>query len=349
MPDTWEITHGLDPNNAADRNNYDLNASYTNLEVYLYSLVTVTAPTSSKCTVTKCTVTAGKTQYTGDSDFNDMTDSFTASGTMSDVPGNLNTIDHIDVNIVSADGNSIYFETNDFNSVRDVKKNIFTHKYKIDKYNSTQGAITSMTINFTKKTFAVTVSRADLTGLACPLQLIISLGDFVLTGNVDEAIVNGAKTIPTRLMRLYGDKLVVTKAKAKHSATASSDMLSVSGDIAVADMNLAANEPNLCNEDVILTWGDGDVNTTRTFVIPAESFTVSKKGHIYKCSNVEADVNEGNEGVVAATIDLDKCTFTASVKGASGLFADKAGAAVFSVTFDTEQGTFDEEDDYTLP
>ena len=35
MPDTWEITHGLNPDNAADRNNYDLNASYTNLEVYL--------------------------------------------------------------------------------------------------------------------------------------------------------------------------------------------------------------------------------------------------------------------------------------------------------------------------
>jgi hypothetical protein len=149
-------------------------------------------------------------------------------------------------------------------------------------------------------------------------------------------------------MRLYDDKLVVTKAKAKHSTTALSDMLSVSGDIAVADMNLYANEPNLCHRDVILTWGDGDVNT-KTFVIPAGNFKASKKGHIYTCSKVAADVNEGDEGVVAATIDLDKCTFTASVKGASGLFADMAGTAVFSVTFDTEQGTFDEKDDYTLP
>jgi len=41
--------------------------------------------------------------------------------------------------------------------------------------------------------------------------------------------------------------------------------------------------------------------------------------------------------------------FKAFVRGASGLFADAAGTAVFSVTFDTEQGTFDEEDDYILP
>ena len=300
--------------------------------------------------IAKCKVAAGKTQYTGDSDFNDMKDSFTASGTMSVVPSDLNTIDHIDVNIVSADGNSIFFESNDFNYIRNVQKNKFTHKYKIGKYNPTEGAITSLVIDFSKKTFAVTVSSADLTGLACPLQLIISLGDFVLAGDVNEAIVNGKnKTIPTRLMRLYDDKLVVTKAKVKNSTKKWFNILSVKGDIAVADMNLYANEPNLCNEDVILTWGDGDVNT-QTFVIPAGSFTASKKGHTYKCC-IEADANDANVGIVIviATLDLDKCTFTASVKGASGLFADAAGAAVFSVTFDTEEGTFDEEDDYTLP
>lgn len=114
-------------------------------------------------------------------------------------------------------------------------------------------------------------------------------------------------------------------------------------------MNLYANEPNLCNEDVILTWGDGNINT-QTFVIPAGSFTASKKGHTYKCCIVAA-ADDANVGIVIviATLDLDKCTFTVFVRGASGLFADAAGAAVFSVTFDTEEGTFDEEDDYTLP
>ncbi|MBN1763637.1 MAG: hypothetical protein JW860_00100 [Sedimentisphaerales bacterium] len=39
MPDTWEIANGLNKTNPADRNNYDLHLEYTNLEVYLNSLV----------------------------------------------------------------------------------------------------------------------------------------------------------------------------------------------------------------------------------------------------------------------------------------------------------------------
>lgn len=39
MPDTWETAHGLNLNNPADRNDYDLNLDYTNLEVYLNGLI----------------------------------------------------------------------------------------------------------------------------------------------------------------------------------------------------------------------------------------------------------------------------------------------------------------------
>ncbi|MBN1764285.1 MAG: hypothetical protein JW860_03430, partial [Sedimentisphaerales bacterium] len=39
MPDTWETANGLDLYNPADRNDYDLHPDYTNLEVYLNSLV----------------------------------------------------------------------------------------------------------------------------------------------------------------------------------------------------------------------------------------------------------------------------------------------------------------------
>lgn len=39
MPDVWEIANGLNETNPADRNNYDLHLEYTNLEVYLNSLV----------------------------------------------------------------------------------------------------------------------------------------------------------------------------------------------------------------------------------------------------------------------------------------------------------------------
>lgn len=39
MPDTWEIANGLDETDDADRNYYDFSTDYTNLEVYLNSLL----------------------------------------------------------------------------------------------------------------------------------------------------------------------------------------------------------------------------------------------------------------------------------------------------------------------
>lgn len=39
MPDDWEITNGLDPNAAADASQYKLHTQYTNIEIYINSLV----------------------------------------------------------------------------------------------------------------------------------------------------------------------------------------------------------------------------------------------------------------------------------------------------------------------
>lgn len=39
MPDEWERRHGLDPNDPSDSSGYDLDNGYTNIEVYLNSLV----------------------------------------------------------------------------------------------------------------------------------------------------------------------------------------------------------------------------------------------------------------------------------------------------------------------
>ena len=76
-----------------------------------------------------------------------------------------------------------------------------------------------MTIDFKKSTFAVTIKSADLTGLACPLELNFTIDNFILIGKATETVVNGPKTlIPTRLMRMYNDTLVVGKTKAKITA-----------------------------------------------------------------------------------------------------------------------------------
>jgi hypothetical protein len=63
MPDAWEIANGLDPNDAADRNYYDLNSNYTNLEVYLYYLVEsdINAPTPDPMTFATAPYALGPT------------------------------------------------------------------------------------------------------------------------------------------------------------------------------------------------------------------------------------------------------------------------------------------------
>ena len=69
MPDSWETANELNLNNASDRNGYDLDAEYTNLEVYLNSLIPVgtysedtAAPTPNPMTWQQEPESAGATQ-----------------------------------------------------------------------------------------------------------------------------------------------------------------------------------------------------------------------------------------------------------------------------------------------
>lgn len=47
MPDEWEIANGLNPHDSSDGNKYDLSKEYTNLEIYLNSLVNSLYPTNN--------------------------------------------------------------------------------------------------------------------------------------------------------------------------------------------------------------------------------------------------------------------------------------------------------------
>jgi endoglucanase len=270
--------------------------------------------------ITNCKVTAGKTQGQ---------DVFEASGTMASSPVGLYLATQIDINIVSlADGSEvlIYPETIEFNSTQ-VKKGKYKYTYKIP--GGGEGAITSLTMDFNKKTFAIKTKNIDLTGLVCPLQLNIRIGNYALSGDVDETIVNGQKTIPTRLMRMYKDTLIVTKAKVKNGTSVLSDSLSVSGEIAVKDINDAnMDEPNLVKQDVNIVWGN------QTFTIPAGRFEAARKGHSYKCSKINVDPSASpdvNDGIVTATIDLDKCTFAVSIAKAN--INAVSGDVVFGLRF----------------
>ena len=133
-------------------------------------------------------------------------------------------------------------------------------------------------------------------------------------------------------MRLYKDTLVVSKAKVGKSAKPLGDSLSVSGDIAVADMNLDTNKPNLVNEDVNVVWGSS------TFTIPAGSFKTSGSGHLYKCSKSHSAEDSNN--LVTATIDLDQCTYSISVKKVNLADVDTSGIVTFGINFATPHGHF---------
>jgi hypothetical protein len=264
--------------------------------------------------ITKCKVTAGKTQYHNNAYYDDMKDTFEASGTIS-LPADCNDISSVEVNITSVtDGNVIYTETlRDFNPALVNSKAKYTHQAKVDK--GRPGKITSLTLDFRKKTFAIKANNLDLTGLACPVQLGFNMGGYEVSGIADETVVNGSKQlIPTRLMRLYKDTLIVTKAKVKNVAKQSSDTLSVSGYIAVADMNLDTGEPNLVTKEVVITLSDANDTNTQTFTIPPGSFMASNKGHLYNCKiNPAITPAENANTLVTANIDLDNCTFTVSI------------------------------------
>ena len=284
--------------------------------------------------ISKCSVSAGKTQAQNDTDYSNMTDAFTASGTVV-LPTDVNDIDTVVVTITSTtDDEVIYTETlSDFNPTVVNSKHKYTHTAKTVK--GQPGKITSLTLDFRKGTFAVTAKNIDLTGLACPFEVKFTMGSNELKGNAREAVVNGTKTIPTRLMRMYKDTLIVTKAKVKNSTSALSDSLSVSGEIAVED--IAGS--NLASQDVNVIWG------AQTFTIPSSSFT-AKTGHSYKCSKINVDPNASsdvNDGIITATIDLDKCTFAVSIAKAN--INAVSGDVVFGLRF----ADFNETDDVSLP
>jgi hypothetical protein len=275
-------------------------------------------------TIAKCNVTAGKTQRQDSNDVVNIKDAFDASGTFASSPVFLSSLMYIDINIVSADGNVIYSEPLAYDASLMIGGK-YGYARKLTK--GLAGFISSLKIDFNKKTFAVKAQNIDLTGLACPLRLDIAFGNIIMSGEANEVIVNGkSKTVPTRLMRMYDDTLIVKKAKVKNSTKDGGDSLSVAGEIAVEDINNTdMDEPNLVNEDVNVVWG------SQNFVIPASSFKAAKTGHSYKCSKVIADANVGDAGKITAAIDLDKCTYSISVSQVN--LVDVDGDVSFGLRF----------------
>jgi hypothetical protein len=229
--------------------------------------------------ITSCTVLAGATQRR---------DYFCASGTFAAGVPDFD-VNEIEVRIVG-DGNRIYTETIDINDA--------TITGNVLRYTGPTGAITSLTINLDANTFAIKARNIDLTGLACPVQLKFTLGSNRLSGQASEAVVNRARIIPTRLMKTYKNTLVVTSARDINSIRPLWDSFTIRGNIAVED----ANDTNLVDTDLVVTWG------AQTFTVPAGSFR-ALRGNRYTCSNAIAST-----GLVTAVFNFNTCTFYIKVR-----------------------------------
>jgi hypothetical protein len=168
----------------------------------------------------------------------------------------------------------------------------------ISKYNvksGRPGGISSLKFNVDKNTFYLQTKNTDLTGLGCPMYLLIDLGTYAASGVADENTVNGKKLIPIRLMSGYADTLAVTKARQKISTSPNSDRLYVKGTFTVDD------DSNV-TDGLTISWGE------QTFTIPGDQFT-QVKANRWKSKYLAPDGS-----IINTDFDFAKCVFTIDIK-----------------------------------
>jgi hypothetical protein len=138
----------------------------------------------------------------------------------------------------------------------------------------------------------------DLTGLACPIALTITIGDYEADFVVDESIVNGGKALPLTLMMWVADSITASKATVKHAAAPNADSLTVTGTFTIEG---SYNKTN----DFAVDFGG------QTFTIPGSQMAANIKSQTESCKNTIC--KEG--GLMTATLDFGKCTFAITLTG----------------------------------
>lgn len=267
-------------------------------------------------TINRCQVTAGRIPGQ---------DTLEMSGTFTSSPPNLLAVPHVGVNITSlADDGLIYSEDCDYTWDIAGNRFIWSERY----VRGEPGRVTLLLINFARRTLIMRAENVDLTGLGCPMRFDIELGSYLLSGQVDENVVNGTGQIPIRLMNGYADEIRVSRARARDSIRPAGDFFQVRGEITLA--NLATD---LTSEELVLTWG------AQTFTVPAGSFRVNTRGNLFWCANIPAA--EG--GRVSIRIDTSRYAFTATLRRADLDVA--SGTVEFGMSF----AAFDQSVNVTLP
>ena len=254
--------------------------------------------------IDKCTVKAGKTRDAS-------LDSFKVSGQFSAAQNDLATT-------------QLYFQIGPYEETVFFNADNFKKSNKKPKYTykGDTGLIKSMKFDLEKHTFFMSAQKVDLTGLASPTPVRITVGEFDGFTIAGEEIINGIKKpAPMQLLLGWDDALRVDKHKFTLGDDVNQDALLIQGAIAVQDTLI-----NLANEDVHIYWGNYDL------YIPAGSggFTQKrqKKTYLFKMPKGDTDPT-----TALAVFDLKKCVFKVLVKNAN--ISIQSYPIKFNINFDS--------------
>jgi len=265
----------------------------------ILALFAATNVYAGEMSVTKCKITAGKTEGY---------DTILVSGTMNATADDLSDADNIQVTVDSSDMVNPCVQSFPIDETT-FKKG----KYKCSK--TEDSSKTSFTFDTKTSKFSFTAKNIDLSGLGCPLTVEIEIGDYTGAAEVNEAVVNGAKKpIPIKLMMGVKNSLRVDNYKVNRGKKPNTDQLTVKGGFSVADTGV-----NMAAVDFVVGLAG------QTWTIPAGSFT--ENNWVFTCKNVGLSGSE----IANARLNLNTCVFTLTIKNTE-IVAD-AGAADLSVEF----------------
>ncbi len=256
---------------------------------------------SSQLNVTNCIIKAGPYRYA-------YRDSFTLTGANLDISADEifanNTIFVTAANryneIIFED--EINYDQNKFNRGR-----LFC--------NSRVSGVKQIIFDLNKKTFKISASNINLTGLTSPALFTVTLGNYsgqaVAAENNDDFlamgieqpyaadVVNGSRPAPLQLLNGYANALTLNRYR--QTSNAAGETLTLTGNIAVADRTA-----DLANYQIDLTWGD------YTASIPAGSLRQIGAGKIFRYQRSRNTVND----VAVATFNLQNSTFNITIRNA---------------------------------
>jgi hypothetical protein len=181
-----------------------------------------------------------------------------------------------------------------------------------------------------KTTFSFSASNVDLTGLSCPVGIEIKVWNWTGTADVYEAVVNGKKPIPINLLMGVEDSLRVDGKPKFTKKSGVITQVAVSGGFSVENLN----DANMATHSFSVTVG------SQTFTIPEGNFKAGKNK--FTCSKVKLYDSSTLIGIVSATFDFNKCTFTLTIKNTK---ITASGKTVFGIDF----ASFSGRDAVTLP